>query len=103
MYCGLCNMSISGKSMFKSSVVVVGDNVRYDDSALFECKNSEFNHSFHIRCIRHMIETELSFSDKQNKRPIEIKDLERYLRCPTCLPKSQDFALLNPVEKVKKP
>jgi len=60
-YCGICEMSISGKSMFKSSIVVVGENVRFDESALFECKaagKSEYNHSFHVRCMRHMIETE---------------------------------------------
>lgn len=96
LFCGLCDMSISGKAMFKSSIVVVGENVRFDDSALFECcETSEFNHSFHVRCMRHKIETELMFMDKQNKRQIEIKDLDHYLRCPTCYPKSQDFSLFT--------
>jgi hypothetical protein len=48
-------MSISGKSMFKSSIVVVGENVRFDDGVLFDCVQNNtcyYNHSFHIRCMR---------------------------------------------------
>ena len=72
-FCGICGMSVSGQAVFKSSMVVVGENVRFDDSAIFECTaNSQHNHSFHIRCMRHILETELMFMDKQNKRQLDI-------------------------------
>jgi hypothetical protein len=75
LLCGICNMSITGRQL-KTMSVVVGDNIRHDESALFDCPLGP--HSFHLRCLKTVLKDEL-----QNKKIPEI------LRCITCVPKSQ--------------
>ncbi len=60
LLCGICNMSITGRQL-KSSSVVVGDNIRHDEAALFDCEQAP--HSFHLRCLNVLLKNEL-----QNKK-----------------------------------